>query len=104
GGNMPKFEQHPLAQLRADRGITQARLSEIAGVSTGSIARIESGARVLQSHHVLTKLSTALGVPVEEFVVPGQAGVDERTIAANYLRISTAELDELRDEIAKAAA
>ena len=60
-----------LLAARKERGFTQASLSELAGVSSDAVARIESGARV-PSLVTLAKLAAALGVRVSDLLVPRQ--------------------------------
>lgn len=67
-----------LTELKAERmreGLTQKELVEMAGVSRGTLVRIETGKRAAQSK-TARKLAEALGVSIrrlageEEFIVP----------------------------------
>jgi len=50
-----------IAELRIEKGLTQARLAELSGVGYGHIARIEQG-RYSVGIDTLGKLGEALGV------------------------------------------
>ena len=54
-------------ELRSDRGLTQLRLAERAGISRPSIANVEAG-RQNVSLRQLCALAAALGVEVEDLV------------------------------------
>lgn len=51
--------------LRAQRGLTQAQLAELSGITRKSINAIESG-RMVPSTILALKLARTLGVAVEE--------------------------------------
>ena len=53
-----------LLDLRAERGLTQAALAEMVGVSRKTINTVENGVFV-PSTALALKLARALGVPVE---------------------------------------
>ena len=54
-----------LTELRAERGLTQAALAELVGVSRKTVNTVENGVFV-PSTALALKLARALGVPVEE--------------------------------------
>jgi putative transcriptional regulator len=54
-----------LHALRTERGLTQAALAELAGVTRKTINTVENGV-FIPSTLLALKLSRALGVPVEE--------------------------------------
>ncbi|HST36998.1 MAG TPA: helix-turn-helix transcriptional regulator [Allosphingosinicella sp.] len=54
-----------LRDLRGERGLTQAALAELVGVSRKTINTVENGVFV-PSTLLALKLARALGVPVEE--------------------------------------
>lgn len=60
-----------LAQVRKEKGLTQAALSDLSGVSRITIARYEIGA-ISPSVRNLEKLSGALGVGIADII--GKAG------------------------------
>lgn len=53
-----------IAELRAEKGISQAKLAEMSGVGYGHIARIELG-RYSVGVDTLAKLADALDVSIE---------------------------------------
>lgn len=57
-----------LLALRAERGLTQAALAELVGVSRKTINTVENGVFV-PSTLLALKLARALGRPVEEIFV-----------------------------------
>lgn len=59
-----------IAVLRAKRGLTQAQLSELAGVSRDSISAIESRQIRRVRLTTLARLAGALGVELEELLGP----------------------------------
>lgn len=61
-----------LAQIRKAKGLSQAQLSKLSGVSRIAIARYETG-KCSPTLQTLEKLSVALGVPIGE-LVDEQAG------------------------------
>ena len=56
-----------LRQMRLDRGFTQERLAEAAGLSADAIRRLERGG-FSPTARVLNQLARALGLPVAELV------------------------------------
>ena len=54
-----------LHELRAERGLTQAALAELVGVSRKTINTVENGVFV-PSTVLALKLARALGLPVEQ--------------------------------------
>jgi transcriptional regulator with XRE-family HTH domain len=67
---------HPLNAVRKARGLTQRQLAKEAGVSVGSVMRIESDAR-LTSSFALVKIAMALGIPMSELAGPNQKAYAE---------------------------
>jgi transcriptional regulator with XRE-family HTH domain len=67
---------HPLAHIRAKHGISAQRLAQMAGVSEGTISRIENHARVDRPTPAMKKIADALAVDVREIIAEGQ--VDSR--------------------------
>src|SRR5262249_17150842 len=61
-----------IRQLRQSRGLTQEQLSRLSGVPRPTWANLESGASN-PTVAVLTKVATALQVPVEELISPPKA-------------------------------
>ena len=66
-----------IATLRKERGLTQTQLGEMIGVSQQQVVSFEKGRRKVPSS-ALPKLSTSLGVAVEELIgiesKPGKRG------------------------------
>jgi len=58
---MPK----PLAELRRERGLTQAELAKLIGVTTSAVGNWESGERIPRLP-TLRKLADALGCQIED--------------------------------------
>lgn len=56
-----------LRELRRSKGLSQRELGELAGVSSGTVYRVETGLRGAYPGTV-KKLATALGVAPEELV------------------------------------
>jgi transcriptional regulator with XRE-family HTH domain len=56
-----------LKEMRQSRGLSQKELSKLAGVSSGTVYRVETGLRGAYAGTV-KKLATALGVPPEALV------------------------------------
>lgn len=56
-----------MAKIRKDKGLSQERLSKLSGVHRVTIARYETG-RISPNIQTLERLSTALGVPIDELV------------------------------------
>jgi transcriptional regulator with XRE-family HTH domain len=55
-------------RLREGRRLTQVELAQRAQVSQGYLAALESGLKTNPSLSTLTKLATALGVPVAKLL------------------------------------
>lgn len=58
--------KNKLAEIRRDKGITQAELSRKAGVSRPYISNIERGRQDAVTNIVMQKLATALNRRVED--------------------------------------
>ena len=56
-----------LAEIRKERGLTQARLSDLSGVARVTIARYETG-KSSPTVDTLTKLAGALHVTVDKII------------------------------------
>lgn len=68
-----------LRQLRRSRGLSQRDLAELAGVSPGTVFRLENGLRGAYPT-TMTKLASALGVQPKELVrgrPPGREGREQ---------------------------
>ena len=65
-----------LRRLREDKGHTQGRLAELAGVTSQHINRIEMG-RTNPTVEVVTKLSDALGVPISDLFRDDPTGLQD---------------------------
>ena len=59
--------RHRIRQLRLDRNLSQIELSELAGISSDSVNRIESGSRV-PSLDTLEKIALVFEMPVSTLV------------------------------------
>jgi transcriptional regulator with XRE-family HTH domain len=55
-----------LKEMRLDRGLSQAELHEMTGVSRDTISRMETGDRLNPHPRTLRKLAEALGVSVAD--------------------------------------
>lgn len=53
-----------IAELRAEKGLTQEKLAELSGVGRSHIVRIENGYYSVRLD-ILTKLGDALGVKID---------------------------------------
>ena len=53
-----------IADLRSEKGMTQAQLAEVADITRSHLSRIESG-KYAVSLDVLDRIATALGTKVE---------------------------------------
>ena len=60
-------ENIKVAEIRKERGLTQARLSDLSGVSRVTIARFETG-KCSPSLETLDKLARALNITIDELV------------------------------------
>jgi DNA-binding XRE family transcriptional regulator len=60
--------ESPVKVLRKHRGLTQAELAAVAGVSQGYVAELEAG-RKTGAPETLKALARALGVPLDVLVV-----------------------------------
>lgn len=57
-----------LARLRKEKGLTQAKLAELAKVDQGNVAHVEGGDRNFKgASEFATRISAALGVPVSHW-------------------------------------
>jgi transcriptional regulator with XRE-family HTH domain len=63
-----------VARRRAARGWSMGDLARVSGVAKSTLSMIEAGS-ANPSMETLVHLSTALGVPFSELVLPGDAGV-----------------------------
>lgn len=53
---------------RKEKGYSMQRLSQLSGISTSEISRIETGVRPTSTIQTLEKLTTALGVTLDELL------------------------------------
>ena len=53
-----------IAQIRNDKGLSQAKLSELTGIAPGNIARIETG-KYSTGIDILSKIGDALGYQLD---------------------------------------
>lgn len=65
-GKPPRKLRERLAELREERGWSQAELARLAGLSSTTVSRIESGDRVDTRWDTIMKLASALGVEPED--------------------------------------
>lgn len=71
-----------IKEVRMERGISQARVAEMAGVSQAQIARIEQGHRSANPI-IMARIATALGMSVEDItpIMP------DRQVPDNVVRL-----------------
>jgi predicted XRE-type DNA-binding protein len=62
--------EHDLANLRRERGMSQAQVAEIAGLKQPHIAKLESGSFKNFEIRTLIRVAAALGAAVEVNIVP----------------------------------
>lgn len=72
-----------LREARTAKGLTQAKLADLAGVRTATVNRIENNRVTAIDLAVLSKLANALGVPAallltEEPNAPGMARIAQK--------------------------
>ena len=82
-----------IRQVRAERGLTQSRLAELAGIDQGDLSRIEAGDRDPR-WSTIVRISAALG----EAITVGQPSTQRRplspeTRAETKAKASSAKLD-----------
>lgn len=70
--NEMEIEQD-LIKLREQRGLSQAQLARILGVSQPAIAKLESGRERNVGLRTLVRCATALGASVNVSIVPNEA-------------------------------
>ena len=98
-----------MSRLRAESGLTQARLADQLGVAVQTISRIEAG-KVRVSLARAKALAGALGVPLSAIVAvtEGHTGVDEdpgeqrlqalwRSLTPASRELAVALLEQIRD-------
>lgn len=86
-----------IAELREARGLSQAKLGEMVGLSDASISRIETGDQVKTSAR-FERIAQALGVSVVELFVTDEADVKR----AELMRL-VASIDPAHHEAAARA-
>lgn len=57
-----------LKELRLNKNLSQQKLSNISGVSRGTIVILENKENVVTTTKTLKKLATALGVRIDELI------------------------------------
>jgi transcriptional regulator with XRE-family HTH domain len=68
---------HRLRRLRLDQALTQEELAQAAGVSAGTVNRLERTPARAVSPRTVRKLATALGVPVTTLTRCGPVALAE---------------------------
>jgi transcriptional regulator with XRE-family HTH domain len=69
---------HRLRRLRLDQALTQEELAQAAGLSPGTVTRLEGDPARSVSPRTVRKLAKALGVPVTTLTRCGPVGLGER--------------------------
>jgi DNA-binding XRE family transcriptional regulator len=69
------LDRHRLAQVRADKGLTQTALAAASGLNWWFISQLERGVKKPAINTVLS-LASALDVPVEAITVTVPAGAE----------------------------
>lgn len=85
-----------LKNFREEKGLTQARLAELADISSRMIQKYECGAS-RPRFDAAEKLASALGVPVSELL--GEGGMLEAQAAERYGPRGARQARELTDEV-----
>lgn len=85
-----------LKNFREEKGLTQARLAELADISSRMIQKYECGAS-RPRFDAAEKLASALGVPVSELL--GEGGMLEVQAAERYGPRGARQARELTDEV-----
>lgn len=57
-----------IKKLRKEQGISQDRLSKLADLSLNTVVTVESGANTNPTIETLKKISTALGIGVDDLI------------------------------------
>lgn len=97
-GSAPSALGDNLARLRKQRGLTQAQLSEMVGVSLAHIARIEIG-QYQPSVSLIPKLMAALEVSADALLTPMPAPSTEEQRLADLIEGIRGLLDWQRDMV-----
>ncbi|WP_206831104.1 helix-turn-helix domain-containing protein [Alicyclobacillus fructus] len=92
-----------LRQLREERGWTLAQVAAAAGLSVSHLSAIENGTRRNPSFHIVARLASVYGVPMESLVDDAdrrasvQLSEDEEEAQASYMDMARrlAEADAL---------
>lgn len=63
-----------IKKIRNEKGITQERLAQVAGLSVGHVIRLESRRKTNPTMETLKKISKALGISFEMFIGLDQKG------------------------------
>lgn len=82
-----------LRAVRRSRGMTQARLAELAEVTTGYISRLESGSGGAVGLDLLARLAAALGSAVADLVPATEPPDADATLRAEIRRLTAGLLD-----------
>ena len=85
-----------LREVRRSRGMTQARLAELAEVTVGYVSRLEAGNGGAVGLDLLARLAAALGSTVAD-LVPAAEAPDTDGILRTEIRRLTASLLESAD-------
>lgn len=78
-----------LRELRRSRGMTQARLAELAEVTVGYISRLEAGSGGAVGLDLLARLATALGGTVADLVPSEEVPDTDATLRTEIRRLTT---------------
>ena len=82
-----------LREVRRSRGMTQARLAELAEVTVGYISRVESGNGGAVGLDLLARLAAALGSTVADLVPTTEAPDTDGTLRTEIRRLTASLLE-----------
>ena len=96
-----QFGMTPLARVMKKRGISQAKLAEMAGTSQPQIQRLAAGVREMSKEWAL-RLAPLLDVPPQDLIFgPGKSGTKPRLVSS--FDPDEPEAADAHDEAAKSA-
>lgn len=82
-----------LREVRRSRGMTQARLAELAEVTVGYISRVESGTGGAVGLDLLARLAVALGSTVADLVPATETPDTDGTLRTEIRRLTAGLLE-----------